>query len=161
MRLSEPDQIQFVLLALAETPPWIAVGPQFAASNILQASDLHPRSQNFGLHGPSQERLVSLAGSELNSKLASRRQCVQRMCVHFGFEAMLLEAPGRFGKTSSYHDETGIQRINRLNVAIDCQPADQAVRSARFARRDQARKVGRTAPRCQFVRLHGSHNFTL
>src|SRR5580700_8097674 len=99
MRFREADKIQFVLLALAETSEWITVGPQLAARDILQASDSHPDSKNLRLHGPSQERLVSLVRTELNTKLASRRQRIHRIRVFVDFEALLPEVGRQFRKT--------------------------------------------------------------
>ena len=50
MRLGEADKVEFVLLAFAEPAPWIAIGPELAAGDVLQASDSHYDSQNLGLH---------------------------------------------------------------------------------------------------------------
>src|SRR5260370_20960419 len=71
--LRKPDQVQFVLLAFAEAPAWIAVGPELALGDILQASDSHMSPQNHGFDGPRQESLVSRVGGELNPKFASWR----------------------------------------------------------------------------------------
>jgi len=48
--LGKPDQVQFVLLAFAWTAMWIAVGPELAARNVLQACNSHVNSQHHGLY---------------------------------------------------------------------------------------------------------------
>jgi hypothetical protein len=105
MRLSEPDQVQFVLLAFAQPSPWIAVGPELALRDVFQTGDSHTDSQNLGLHGPGQKYLVPFVRGELNPK--------------FAFEALLLEMRGEPGTTSSDDHDLGVKRIYWLNITID------------------------------------------
>jgi hypothetical protein len=73
IRLRKPNQVQLVLLALAETPPGIAIGPELALGDVFQASDSHMNPQNHGLDGSIQEFLVSRVRCELYPQVASGR----------------------------------------------------------------------------------------
>src|SRR5437763_734422 len=89
MSLREPDQVQLVLLALTEPSSRIAVGPELSLNDVFQAPDSHADSQDLGLPGASQERLVSFVGGELNPQLASGCEHVQRVRKVFGLEALI------------------------------------------------------------------------
>src|ERR1035437_8700724 len=161
VRLCEPDQIQFILLPLAQASTWISVGPELAPGDIFQASDPYPDTQDLGLNGPGQERLIPFVRGELNPEFASRGRGVQRVRMFFGSKALLPKMQGEFRKAGSDHHEIGIKGIYRLDVAIDRQTADQAVGSERFAGCDQPYKVRGASPGCQLVSLHSCHTFTL
>lgn len=62
---------------------------------------------------------------ELNPEFASRRERVQGVSVPFGFEAILLKVRCQPGKGGRDHDDVGIESINRLDVTVDRQAADQ------------------------------------
>jgi len=103
------------------------------------ASDLHSNPQDLGFHRAAWETLVSLVGSELNSKLASGGDRIHRR---------------------RSDDKIRIYRIYRLHVAIDGQPADQAIGSDRFTSCDHACEIGRASLGYQFVRLHRGHTLS-
>src|ERR1035438_261295 len=103
---------------LAQTPTRIAVGPQLALRDVLQASDLHGHAKNLSIDRSGQERLISIVGRELDAELTYRRRGVERMGNH----------------------DIGVQRIDRLHKAVDGQPADETIRPERLARRDQRAK---------------------
>jgi hypothetical protein len=57
--LGEPDQVQFVLLALAQPPLGITVCPELALCHILSTGDLHTDPQDNSIHRSGREWLVS------------------------------------------------------------------------------------------------------
>jgi hypothetical protein len=72
--------------------------------------------------------LVSCVRSELNPEFASRCKRVYRVSVHFGFEAEPLEVRRQIGKGRRDYDDFSIESVDRLEVTIDCQTADQTIR---------------------------------
>src|SRR5579864_6258481 len=131
MCFGEAYQVQFVLLAFAQAPLRIAVGPKFALCDVLKGSNSRTDAQNLGLDGPSQERLISFVGGELNPKFASRRLSIQRVRIFFDFEALLPEMRGKLGETRGNDHDIGVKRIYGINVTVHGQTANQAVGAER------------------------------
>jgi len=72
MRLGEPDEVEFIFLAFAQTAARVPVGPELALRNVWQAGDSNLASQNLGFDGSGQKELVSFVGGELNPQFAPR-----------------------------------------------------------------------------------------
>src|ERR1022692_902827 len=125
--LRQSDQVQFVFLAFAKPPTRIAVGPKLPLRHIFAASDPHPNPQDRGLHRSVQESLVPFVRSELNAKLA--------------LESLDRKLPRQFRKVSGNNHNIRVERIDGLNIAVDCQTADQTVWPEGLARGDRAREI--------------------
>src|SRR5207237_1222312 len=108
----------------AEPPPRIGICPEFALRNILQTSDLRTDPQHLGRNASRWEGLISFFCSQLNSECGARRERVQ----------------SQIGKGCRGNDDVGIESVDRLDVTIDRQTADQTPGPERFASPDQTRK---------------------
>jgi hypothetical protein len=79
----------------------------------------------------------------------------------FGREAMLSQVRGELGEIPSNHHEVRVKGIYRLDITVDGQAADEAIRAERFAGFYDARKVAPASLSSPLVCLQGGHNFTL
>lgn len=75
----------------------------------------------------------------------------------FGFETLLSKIGRNQRKVRCDYDQVRIERIHRLNITVDCEAANQAVRSERFARGYHQREIGGAAIGGQLVSLRCRH----
>ena len=108
-----------------------------------------------------EERLVSFVSGELDSQVTACGLRVHRVRMGFSLEALLDQLLSEQIEIRGDDDQIRVKCIHGIDVAVDRQPADQAIRPERFTGRDHSREVGRAAVGNQFVSLRSRHNSTL
>src|SRR5262245_5378302 len=75
----------------------------------------------------------------------------------FGLETEFVETRDQRRKTRGDDDDFSVQRVDRLDITIHSQIADQTIRRDTFASRDDAREIRRASACDKFVRLRCRH----
>jgi len=81
--------------------------------------------------------------------------------VCFDPEALLFELGRETCQPAGNNDEVGVESVDRVGVAVDGQPPNEAIRAERFTNCDKPREFSGPAVRSQIVGLHCGHAFTV
>ena len=156
MRFSDANQVEFVFFSLTEAPACILPCPYFPANYVFQTGHWNLDPEHFAFSCIPKKILITRIGCELDIEFTAGTLRIGSV-FKSDSKSDCLEFALNLRKIRCDHHKIDIHRVNRFNVTIHCQPANQTPRFISIQHGDDFREIARAAVRYRFIDFSRGH----